>query len=154
HRNILDSPELVERMKQSMMSSDESPVFSRAPLALQLSLTFPYRYGLGFEQTLLKRGGKQLAYAQALQSPPTTSREVLEPLRFVNHEKVQPLGVFAVGNLLGPGFARFDVGALGEFDTYLLADAWSGEEQAARVSPTWRGGYYYAATEKRGKGVG
>ncbi len=153
HRTIVDSPELVEQMKRAMTSTNDSPVFARAPLALQLSLTFPYRYGLGFEQTLLKRGGKEMAFAHVMESPPTTSRQVLEPLRYVSKEHVPALPVFAVGNLLGPQFERFDVGAIGEFDLYLLSDAWSGEEDAARVAPTWRGGYYYAAAEKRAKGA-
>src|SRR5262249_46834633 len=137
----------VEAMKRQMAEGADSPLFARAPLTLKEALTFPYRYGLGFEQTLLKRGGKELAFARAMESPPSSTRQILEPLRYVNGEKIPPLAVFAVGHELGESFHRFDVGAMGEFDIYLLADAWAGEEQAARLAPTWRGGWYYAATE-------
>jgi len=48
-------------------------------------------------------------------------------------------------NLLGPGWERYDVGAMGEFDVYLLLEQYSGERAATRFAPKWRGGYYYAA---------
>ena len=147
-RTITTDPAIAEAMKQSMMASNDSPVFSRAPLTLKEALTFPYRYGVGFEQTMLKRGGKELAFRKAMESPPSTTREVMEPLRYVNHETVPEVPVFAVGNMLGADFVRFDVGAMGEFDVYLIADSWADQEQAARFAPAWRGGYYYAASAK------
>jgi len=48
-------------------------------------------------------------------------------------------------NLLGPGWERYDVGAMGEFDVYLLLEQYAGERTASRFAPKWRGGYYYAA---------
>ena len=56
-----------------------SPVLARAPLLLQESLLFPYSEGLGFEQAVLVKGGKEAAFAGVLANPPSSSFEILHP---------------------------------------------------------------------------
>ncbi len=135
-RSLTNSSDLVEAMKQNMQSGADSPVFQHAPVFLKEAMTFPYRYGLGFVQALLQKGGSKLAYAGALERPPSTARQIMIP---------------AMSSILGPAYQKFDVGAMGEFDVYLLLDQYSGQRTAARLTPHWRGGYYYAAQKKDSK---
>jgi hypothetical protein len=45
-------------------------------------------------------------------------------------------------------YEKFDVGAVGEFDSAILIDQYAGVEVSKRLYPHWRGGYYYAARPK------
>jgi hypothetical protein len=45
-------------------------------------------------------------------------------------------------------YDKFDVGAVGEFDSAILIDQYAGVEVSKRLYPHWRGGYYYAARPK------
>src|ERR1051326_9165864 len=106
-------------MKNSMAEGAETPVFSSAPVFLREVLTFPYKYGLGFEAAMLVKGGKPAAYTNALEHPPETSRDIMEPQRYLAHEDIPPLKVPPVGNIIGRDQSeKLDVGAMGEFDVY------------------------------------
>jgi hypothetical protein len=132
-----------------MSGAGDTPVFSSAPVFLREVLTFPYKYGLGFESALLTKGGKQEAYMQALQRPPETSRDIMEPQRYLAHEEIPAMRVPPIGNIIGRDhWEKLDVGAMGEFDVYLLVEQYANSDAAKRFAPAWRGGYYYAALKK------
>src|SRR6202040_2740488 len=91
-KTLLESPQIVAALKQGMLAGTaDSPAFRDAPIFLKEELTFPYRYGLDFTAALLKAGGKQLAYAGAFQDPPKTTREIMEPRTYLEHEKLEPM---------------------------------------------------------------
>ena len=48
-------------------------MLARAPLLLQKSLLFPYNEGLGFEDAILVKAGKQAAFADVLANPPAST---------------------------------------------------------------------------------
>src|ERR1051326_3104815 len=101
-KSLADAPEIVELMKNQMGSGADTPVFSSAPVFLREVLTFPYKYGLGFEGALLAKGGKPAAYTNALEHPPETTRDIMDPQRYLAHEEVPPLRVPPIGNIIGP----------------------------------------------------
>src|ERR1700724_3400027 len=73
-RSIVDSPELVDAMESSMINgTPDSTVFKDAPIFLRESLTFPYSYGMEFVVKLLRKGGKEKAFADVLRNPPHTT---------------------------------------------------------------------------------
>jgi hypothetical protein len=147
-KSVADAPEIVEVMKNSMASGADSPVFSSAPVFLREVLTFPYKYGLGFEGALLTKGGKRAAYGNALEHPPETSRDIMEPQRYLAGQEVPSLRVPPIGNIIGRDWEKLDVGAMGEFDVFLLLEQYANADTAKRLAPSWRGGYYYAALKK------
>jgi hypothetical protein len=51
----------------------------------------------------------------------------------------------ALQPLLGPGYERFDVGTLGQFDVQVMVEQFADGKSAKRLAPAWRGGFYYAA---------
>jgi hypothetical protein len=138
-------PAFVETLKQNISEGQDSPIYSNAPLYMRESLAFPYRYGLGFVQELLKKGGKDLAYAGAMKNPPQNSRQIMNPAAYLAHEKLPPVVLPNMGALLGKDYERCDVGSVGEFDIMVLLKQFTNEKLADQISSEWRGGAYYAA---------
>ena len=145
---ITSSPALVDAMQEETLTGTSSTkVFNRAPIFLKESLTFPYSYGMGFVIKLLQQGGKEKAFADLLQNPPHTTRQIMQPQTYLAGEKIEPMRI--------PDFKRdfkdykkFDIGAMGEFDVSVLIEQYADKNMAKKMYPEWRGGYYYAAKPK------
>ena len=146
-KTILDAPEIVAAMKAGVTSG--SPIFESAPLYVKDSLAFPYTYGLDFERTLLQRKGKDAAFEDVLQNPPLNTREVMQPAVYLAGEHLEPLHPPKLEKVLGKSWQKVDVGAVGEFDVSVMVEQYASEEVARQVWPQWRGGYYYAAHQKK-----
>ena len=144
-RSVVDSPDLVDAMEQSMISgTPDSTVFKDAPIFLKESLTFPYSYGMEFVVKLMQKRGRDTAFAGVLHDPPRTTRQIMQPETYLSGEKIDPMPV--------PDFAhdfkayqKFDIGAMGEFDVAVLIEQYGGKDSSRKLYPEWRGGYYYAA---------
>ena len=150
-RTLLDSPQIVEALKQGMLTGTaDSPAFRDAPIFLKEELTFPYRYGLDFTGALLQAGGKELAYAGAFKDPPKTTREIMEPQTYLAHEKLEPMKMIDMERDF-KGYDPFDIGAMGEFDVDILVEQYAGRQEAGAMYPAWRGGYYFAGKPKADK---
>lgn len=147
-QSLLDSPEVAKALEEGMLvGSPDSIQFQNAPIYLREAMTFPYRYGLEFTAALLRAGGKQKAYAGALENPPYTTRQIMEPETYLSGERIDPLPLPDFKHIF-QHYDRFDIGAIGEFDVAVLIDQYGGQEAAHRLYPHWRGGYYYAARPK------
>jgi len=148
-KTVLNSPQIVDALKQGMLvGTADTPAFRDAPIFLKEELTFPYRYGLDFTAALLEAGGKQLAYAGAFKDPPKTTREIMEPETYLDHEKLEPMKIIDMDKDF-KGYDTFDIGAIGEFDVDVLVEQYAGAKEAAVMYPAWRGGYYFAGKPKR-----
>ncbi len=147
-RSILDSPDLVDAMESQMSSgTDDSKVFKDAPIFLRESLTFPYSYGLKFEVKLLEKGGKQQAFAEVLENPPHTTRQIMQPETYLSGEQIPAMPVVEFKHDF-KDYIKFDIGAMGEFDVAVLIEQYAGKKLSDQLYPAWRGGYYYAARPK------
>lgn len=147
-RSILTAPDMVEGLKDGMQDSSDSPVMARAPLLLQESLLFPYREGLSFEQALLKDSGAAGAFAEALDRPPSTSYEIMNPAAYEQKKSVPLLTMPDIHGVLGADYDPYDVGVLGELDVRMLTELFAGPDVSAALTPAWDGGIYYAAQRK------
>jgi len=147
-QSVLASPQIVTALKEGMLvGTADSPAFKNAPIYIKETLTFPYRYGLDFEVSVLLKAGKDEAYAGMFRSPPQSSREIMQPETYLAGEKIPPMPVPDFRTDF-KAYDRFDAGAMGEFDVALLIDQYAGVEDSKRLYPAWRGGYYYAARPK------
>jgi hypothetical protein len=150
-KTLLDSPQMAEALKQGVLvGTADMPAFRDAPIFLKETLTFPYRYGLDFTAALLNAGGMQLAYSGVYKNPPKTTREIMEPEMYLAHEKLEPLKQLDFTKDF-PGYDWFDFGAIGEFDIAVLVEQFQGGDEAKRLYPHWRGGYYFAGRPKGDK---
>jgi len=145
NRSLATDPLLAAPFREASTDSPQYPVLKNAPLYLKESLTFPYTFGLEFVQELLLKGGKAQAFAGVLKDPPRNSRDIMTPRSYFSRERIPTLWVPALKPLLGPGYERFDVGSIGQFDVYMLLEQFADLKTAKRLSPAWRGGFYYAA---------
>ncbi len=147
-KTVLDSPQIVEALKQTMLvGTADSPAFRDAPIFLKEELTFPYRYGLDFTAALLRAGGKEFAYAGAFKDPPKTTREIMQPRTYLEHEKLEPIKLIDMDRDFR-AYDPFDIGAIGEFDVNVLIEQYAGLKEAEAMYPEWRGGYYFAGKPK------
>jgi hypothetical protein len=147
-RTLSDSPMMVDAIKAGMLDAPDSPVFSAAPLYLREALTFPYRYGLDFERVLLDKRGKDFAFKQAFRNPPNDTRQIMMPDAYLAGERVPHIQVIDFGKIFGADYERYDLGSIGQFDTMVMLKTYASEAVSLRLSPQWRGGYYYAAQKK------
>lgn len=148
HHSIIDSPELVQAMEEETMTgSPATKVFNEAPIFMKESMEFPYSYGMDFVIQLWRSGGKQKAYAQLLQNPPHTTRQIMQPETYLAGETMEPLPVPQFKRDF-PGYQKFDIGAMGELDVAMLIEQYAGKEVSKKMYPEWRGGYYYAVKSK------
>ena len=81
-KSLVKDPEVMDLVKQQMTASEDSPVLARAPLLLSESLLFPYREGLSFEQDVWMDQGQAAAFAGALDRPPTSTWEIINPREY------------------------------------------------------------------------
>jgi hypothetical protein len=146
--SIINSPALVDAMEQETLTGTPSTkVFNDAPIFLKESLTFPYTYGMDFVIKLLRKGGKEQAFAAVLKNPPHSTRQIMQPETYLSGEKIEPMRVPDFKHDF-KDYEKFDIGAMGEFDVAVLIEQYAGKPLSKELYPEWRGGYYYAAKAK------
>jgi hypothetical protein len=147
-KDVVSASEIVDAMRAGMADSKDSPVFAAAPMFLRESLMMPYTWGTDFVRTVLTRKGKGAAYTGLLEHPPVDTRQVMQPETYLLNQVVPPPEIPDLDKLVAPDYQRFDFGGMGEFDIYLLAKQYGGDDAPPNYYPHWRGGYYFAAHAK------
>lgn len=147
-KSLIKNPEVVEFAKQQMAGSDNSPVMSRAPLLLSESLLFPYREGLSFEQDLWMDQGQTAAFAGALDRPPSSTWEIINPREFEKAKiPVVPL-LPDIHPIVDKLYKPYDIGQIGELDLHILTQLFGGDTAARDLTPAWDGGIYWAGQQR------
>jgi hypothetical protein len=147
-KTLESAPEVMGRLKDTVSDTSGSPLLSRAPLLLQKSLLFPYSEGLGFEDAILVKAGKEAAFGNVLANPPSSSFEILHPAAYMAHTPVPVLRFPDIHPLIDAEYTPYDVGVIGEFDVRILTELFGGQQIADALTPQWKGGVYYAAQRK------
>lgn len=151
-RSLRSSPELLDPLIEQMTGDNSSrdPVLSRAPLLLQESLLFPYKYGLKFEGDLIadEKGDPSAPYAGVLARPPASSYEIMNPREYERHVTVPVLAMPNIHPLIDADYDPYDIGVMGELDVRILSELFGGPEAVKEFQPAWDGGIYYAAQRK------
>lgn len=149
--SLRKSPELVENVIDTMADDgdQQDPVLSRAPLLLQESLLFPYKYGLKFEAEIEgDQRDPSAAFAGVLDRPPASSFEIMNPRAYEHHVTVPVLNMPDIHPVIDADYAPYDIGVMGELDVRILSLLFGGQQAAAELTPAWDGGIYYAAQRK------
>jgi len=143
-KSLVKDPEVMDFVKQQMSASGNSPVLARAPLLLSESLLFPYREGLSFEQDIWMDQGQTAAFAGAMDHPPTSSWEIINPLEYEKkHVPAVPL-LPNIHPLVDKLYKPYDIGQMGQLDVHILAEIFGGDNAARDLTPAWDGGLYWA----------
>ena len=143
-KSLVKDPEVMDLVKQQMAASEDSPILARAPLLLTESLLFPYREGLSFEQDVWMDQGQAAAFAGALDHPPTSSWEILNPREYEKrHIPAVPL-LPDIHPLVDKLYKPYDIGQIGQLDLHILTEIYAGDNAARDLTPAWDGGLYWA----------
>ncbi len=150
-KTLVKDPEVMDILKQQMSGGDNSPVMARAPLLLSESLLFPYREGLSFEQDVWMDQGQAAAFAGALDHPPTSSWEIINPREYEKrHIPAVPL-LPNIHPLVDQLYAPYDIGQMGQLDVNILTKLIGGDQAARNLTPAWNGGIYWAGQLRSAK---
>jgi hypothetical protein len=143
-KSLIKDPEVVDLIKDKMAGGENSPVLARAPLLLSESLLFPYREGLSFEQDVWMDQGQKAAFAGALDRPPSSTWEIINPREFEKAKvPVVPL-MPDIHPILDKTYKAYDIGQVGELDLHILTELFGGDNAARDLTPSWDGGIYWA----------
>ena len=149
-KSLVKDPEVVDLLKNQFTASDtDSPIMARAPLLLSESMIFPYRDGLGFEQDIWMDKGRDAAFTDALDHPPTSTWEILNPLEYEKHHTPAIPQMADFHPLLDHLYKPYDIGQIGQLDLQILLELFGGKDAARDLTPAWDGGLYWAGAAPR-----
>ena len=117
------------------------------------SLVFPYGDGLTFEAALLQKD-KDTAFSGTFRRPPQDTHEILDVAAYLHNRPVRWLILPDLKKELGPNYEKYDVGSIGQLDTRILVEQYADENAGKEMAEAWRGGVYYAASNKDSKMTG
>ncbi len=143
-KSLVKDPEVMELLKDKMTGAGDSPVMARAPLLLSESMLFPYREGLSFEQDIWMDQGRDAAFAGALDHPPSSTWEIINP-RFYEAHKIPAIPLMPnIHPLVDKIYQPYDIGQIGQLDVHIMAKLFGGDQAARNLTPAWNGGFYWA----------
>ena len=150
-KSLVKDPEVLDVVKQQMTGAENSPVMARAPLLLSESMLFPYREGLSFEQDVWMDQGQAAAFAGAMDRPPTSSWEIINPREY--EQKHRPVVPFMpdIHPLVDKLYKPYDIGQVGQLDLHIMTGLFGGEDAARSFTPAWNGGLYWAGQLRSAK---
>jgi hypothetical protein len=132
--------ERAEAEREQLASAgDQLRLLQDAPPYVVESLVFPYIAGERFVATLINEGGYEAVDA-ALEEPPRTTLEILDPDQYLSGE-FEPVEVTA-GSAPGEDWQPLFRSTFGAFDLLALfgASTAPGATQGSTAWPAWRGG--------------
>jgi hypothetical protein len=143
-KSLVKDPEVLDLVKNQMSSTEDSPIMARAPLLLSESMLFPYREGMSFEQDVWMDQGQTAAFAGALDRPPTSSWEIINPREYEKkHIPAIPL-MPNIHPFVDPTYRPYDIGQVGQLDVHILSELLGSDNAARDLTPAWNGGLYWA----------
>jgi hypothetical protein len=143
-KSLIKDPEVLEILKEHMTGAGDSPVMARAPLLLSESMLFPYREGLSFEQDVWMDQGRDAAFAGALDHPPSSTWEIINP-RVYEARKSPAIPLMPdIHPLVDKIYKPYDIGQIGQLDVHIMAELFGGDKAARSLTPAWNGGFYWA----------
>jgi hypothetical protein len=143
-KSLVKDPEVVDLIKSQMSGGENSPVLARAPLLLSESLLFPYREGLSFEQDLWMDRGQKAAFEGALDRPPSSTWEIINPREFEKANVPRVPLMPDIHPIVDKTYKAYDIGQVGELDLHILTELFGGDNAARDLTPSWDGGIYWA----------
>jgi hypothetical protein len=148
-RSLEDTPGLVYQMEEPAVKAViDSQMMHDAPMILREMGTFAYQEGLIFEGELLHKGGKKMAFAGAFARPPRNSHEVLQPEAYISGEKVPPVHIPDMREVLSNEYDVYNSGGIGELDVRALLKQFGERKIADDVSAAWQGGAFVTFRRK------
>lgn len=143
-KSLIKDPEVLDLIRSHMDQSTDSPVMARAPLLISESMLFPYRDGLSFEQDVWMDQGQNAAFAGALDRPPTSTWEILNP-RDYERKLIPPIPLLPnIHPIVDKLYRPYDIGQVGQLDVEIMTKLFGDEASSRDLTSAWDGGVYWA----------
>lgn len=135
---------LTTMLLQQSAADDSAryPVLAGAPAVLREALQFPYVYGVGFAQEVLKNSswvGLNNAYANL----PTSTEQIIHPERFITRDIPLRIEIPDLAGALGKGWTRADNDVNGEIGLRILLGEFIPKRNAEEAAAGWGGDRYH-----------
>jgi hypothetical protein len=133
---------LTERMLAETSPDDATryPMLAGAPAVLREGLQFPYIYGAGFVQEVLKSGSWS-AVDKSYSRLPSSTEQIMHPERFITRDNPVKVDIADLARSLGPGWKRVDADVSGEFGYQIALREFIGKA-AVKAAAGWGGDRY------------
>lgn len=134
---------LTERLldNDAEASDPNYPVLSAAPRVLRENLQFPYIYGAGFTQAVLKNGS-WAGLNDAYTTLPASSEQIMHPQKYFAHEMPVKIDTPDLAATFGKGWARADADVNGEFGYFIILSEFLPKFAARAAAAGWGGDRY------------
>jgi len=113
-------------------------VLLSAPAAIRESLIFPYVYGAGFVQELVKRRGWD-GVSRAFTDLPQSTEQIIHFEKYSAREQPVKIKLSDISSVLGTGWKRIDADVNGEFGYYLILSQFIDKQTARKAAAGWGG---------------
>ena len=123
------------------------PVLAAAPMVLREGLQFPYIYGAGFVQAVLKNGSWP-AVDNSYSHLPASSEQVMHPERFIKRDEPIKIDIPELTATLGREWRKVDVDVNGEFGYQIALRQFIGKA-ANQAAAGWGGDRYLLYENKK-----
>lgn len=120
---------------------EKYPLLTSAPAVLREGLQFPYVYGIGFVQEVLKNrsvGDLNAIYADL----PTSTEQIMHPERYLARDHPVRIGLADLAATLGAGWKRIDTDINGEFGYQIILAEYVPKRLARLAAEGWDGDCY------------
>lgn len=144
---------LTDRLLEADTSEDDPkyPVLSSAPNVMRENLQFPYVYGTGFAQAVLKDLSWQ-GLDRAYDSLPTSTEQIMHPERFLARDNPVKIELPDLAASFGQDWKQSAADVNGEFGYQVILSEFI-PKPAARQAATGWGGDRYALYENKANGA-
>jgi hypothetical protein len=147
--DVTKLPSLTELLLAEGVDNDDKkfPVLSSAPRVLKEGLQFPYFYGAGFVQAIMKKGGWSKV-SEAYTTLPASTEQIMHPEKFLANENPVKIELADLSAALGRDWKRIDTNVNGEFGYQVLLEEFISKHTARNAAGGW-GGDKYATYESK-----
>jgi hypothetical protein len=136
-------------LEQDGDDASKYPVLAAAPAVLRESLQFPYVYGAGFVQQVLKSGSWPLVNSTYSRLPVSTE-QIMHPERFLVRDNPIVIDAADLQQALGAGWKRLDADVNGQFGYQLVLAEFIGKDVAREAAKGWGGDRYVLYENQKG----
>jgi Zn-dependent peptidase ImmA (M78 family) len=141
--DISKLPPLTERLSDNDSESNDPnyPVLSSAPRVLRENLQFPYVYGAGFAQAVLK-SASWAGLNEAYKTLPASTEQIMHPDKYLAHEMPVKIELPDLAADLGNGWKQADADVNGEFGYFIILSEFLPKFEARTAAQGWGGDRY------------
>ncbi|MFP5264617.1 MAG: hypothetical protein ACLGJB_22245 [Blastocatellia bacterium] len=144
---------LTDRLLEGDTNEDDPkyPVLSSAPNVMRENLQFPYVYGAGFAQAVLKHLSWQ-GLDRAYEYLPASTEQIMHPERFLARDNPVKVDLPDLAAAFGQDWKQSAADVNGEFGYQVILGEFIPKPAARRAATGW-GGDRYALYENRADGA-